>query len=86
VTPALEVVVMLIERGALAAAYVAIWFLWRDNKAIRRQLDELNEKRVEEAKAVSETVIATAREIDRAVDRLGSSVDTLIELQRGGRR
>ena len=82
----LETIAMLIERGALAAAYVAIFFLWKDNKANRKQLDELNEKRVEEAKAVSETVIATAREIDRAVDRLGSSVDTLVELQRGGRR
>jgi esterase/lipase len=48
--------------------------------------EELYEKRVEEAKAVTDRIVMNTTELHKAIDKLSSAMETLIELQRGGRR
>jgi hypothetical protein len=85
-----------IAKGGLPAAVafcaVAIWTLWNENRALRRELGVLQEKRVEEAKAVTDRVVAITEKINDAVAKSASVVDAVTELHerterdRGGRR
>ena len=51
-------------------------------------VEELQEKRVEEAKAVTDKIVANTEKLHKAIDKLSSTMETLIDLQRGsgGRR
>lgn len=47
-------------------------------------VEELQEKRIEEAKAVTDRIVENTKELHKAIDKLSSAMETLIELQRGG--
>lgn len=55
---------------------------------LSRQIHELQEKRVVEAQQVTERVVAHVQAVDRAMERISTSLDVLIDLSggKGGRR
>lgn len=53
---------------------------------LARRVDDLQERRVKEAREVTEKVVKHIGHIDATVDKLGTAVDVLIDMSGGRRR
>jgi hypothetical protein len=77
----------------LISPFVALYFLWADNKGLRKQLAEANtkvvkaqEQRVEDVKAIANRLIemssenaALTKETNIALDRVGDTLTVMVQ-------
>ena len=73
-----------------AAAIVGFGFvartLWRTNQELHAKLLDAQEKRVADAKEVSDLLVQNARELEETAGKLARSMEALVQIQRGGMR
>jgi len=60
------------------------WLQWKQNRSLQREKDVLQDKRVEEAKAVTDRVLEVKHDFDTMVAKLSAVVDAVLESR--GRR
>jgi hypothetical protein len=66
--------------SAISIAFAAVVrVLWSQNQKLHAQVAELQEKRVEEAKEVTEKVLEVKHEFDTLLDKQSAIVDAVIE-------
>jgi hypothetical protein len=46
----------------IAAPFIAVVFLWKENKVLRKDLESVQQKRVEDNKEVTKSVLEVAKE------------------------
>lgn len=68
----------------LMAPFIAVHFLWKDNKSLRKELSELNKQRIDDAHQVSTSLIKTVteqsvlnKETNLILERMGETLDRL---------
>jgi hypothetical protein len=86
-----ELILQVLEKGGpwgvSLLAIGAVFTLWSKNQSLYRQflksIDDLHDKRVNEAKECMEVILSSIRERDKLLEHLSGAMDTLIELHRG---
>lgn len=68
----------------LIAPWIVVIFLWKDNKFIRQELVDTQQKRVQDAKELSRELLTTAsadsalkKETNILLERMGDTLDRL---------
>ena len=68
----------------MIAPFIAVVYLWKDNNALRKELIEIQQKRVEDNQHVAESVLSVVKEqssinndTNRLLDRISQTLDRL---------
>jgi len=81
------------EGGVVAALFFIVLFffggtvrtLWAQNQELHKRLENLQEKRLNDALKMQESMFKHIASVDEAMSRLSSSLDVLIKLTGNGK-